>query len=276
LFLKTVGLFIIFSWAILSVFLCFVLYYNIITVNLSQIELSSSRSSSGQNVVFLQMSHIAAPEFYELQKKKIDELSASWYTFLIEGVSSGSLENEKKFQEMLGFEFTPSFYPLFAREFSFVSQDNNYLFENVPLLQRVSVDLSINEIVVMSSWARLTSPDKVVQLETSIASLKTENSFEKAFLHLLLRSLFQWSLTHMDELSRASSFDTKLFDTILHKRNDKIIEYIQKNPWKNIAVVYGALHFEWVYSGLQKKNPEWHIVSYPTVPVYWEFLKKKD
>lgn len=275
IFLKVVSSFLVFSWIILSVFSGFVLYYNALTVNLSQIQLLSSRSWSAQSVVFLQMSHIAAPDFYEVQKKKIDELSASGYTFLIEGVSSWSLKNERKFQEMLGFEFTPSFYSLFAQEFSFVAQDNAYLFENVPLSQRVSVDLSIDEIVMLSSWTYLTPPDQVVQLETSLASVKTDNPFEKLFLHLLLRALFQWSLLHIDDISRASSFDTKLFDTILYKRNDKIVEYIEKNPTKRIAVVYGALHFEWVYNSLQNKNQDWYIASYPTVPVYGTFFQKR-
>lgn len=53
----------------------------------------------------------------------------------------------------------------------------------------------------------------------------------------------------------------KLMQVILHERNKPVAEYILKNPDKNIAVVYGALHFEGVFDILKQSDSSWSIVS---------------
>ncbi len=73
----------------------------------------------------------------------------------------------------------------------------------------------------------------------------------------------------MTDLEALSSENNKeLFDIILHKRNEKIVSYIRENPEKNIVVVYGALHFEWVFTWLKQADKEWKIKSFTSFTPY--------
>jgi hypothetical protein len=57
-----------------------------------------------------------------------------------------------------------------------------------------------------------------------------------------------------------SPIDRALWTSIVDRRNDAIISYIRSHPTQNIAIVYGALHFNGVYASLQKIDPSWQIV----------------
>jgi hypothetical protein len=251
----------------LTIFLSLIGYYNIVPAKLSQITLSQS----GQSVVFLQMSHIASPEFYDIQKKTIDALSASGYVILIEWVWTGTQKSEDTLAQMFGFKFTPTLYSRISDTLGFVPQDNSYLFSWVPPKQRVSVDMSLDEIVRLASWSTLTPHASVIDIEKELANIPVMDDKNRLFLHFVSRAFFQWALLQSDTLEKDIFWDSVLFDVILHTRNQKIIDYIEKNPKQNIAVVYGALHFSWVYDALRDKNPLWHIVSYPSFSVYWRF-----
>lgn len=61
-----------------------------------------------------------------------------------------------------------------------------------------------------------------------------------------MRSLLNLTLKQMATFKDVMMLgaDPRLFDAILTKRNDAIIQYIRENPDKKIAIVYGGLHFE--------------------------------
>ena len=63
-----------------SLMLVFVQYQHMVPGVVSDITLSHS----GQQVVFMEMSHIASPEFFARKKETIKSLSASGYTILVE------------------------------------------------------------------------------------------------------------------------------------------------------------------------------------------------
>lgn len=63
-----------------SIFLAFISYHNLVPGVISDITLTNS----GQEIVFVQMSHIATPEFYREKQSTIKALSASGYTILFE------------------------------------------------------------------------------------------------------------------------------------------------------------------------------------------------
>ncbi len=52
---------------------------------------------------------------------------------------------------MFGFKFTPTLYSRISDTLGFVPQDNSYLFSLVPPKQRVSVDMSLDDIVHLAS-----------------------------------------------------------------------------------------------------------------------------
>lgn len=63
-----------------SIFIVFISYHNLVPGVISDITLTNS----GQQIVFVQMSHIATPEFYREKQATIRALSASGYTILLE------------------------------------------------------------------------------------------------------------------------------------------------------------------------------------------------
>lgn len=72
-----------------------------------------------------------------------------------------------------------------------------------------------------------------------------------------------WSLKQSDDIETVltSGPQAQLFSTIIDRRNDKIIEYIQNNPDKKIVIVYGALHFNGIYEALQKIDSSWKTIN---------------
>ena len=78
-------------------FLSFVQYQHLVPGVVSDITLSHS----GQQIVFVEMSHIASPEFYLNKKETIASLAGSGYTILVEGVKPGSPANQALFAQSL-------------------------------------------------------------------------------------------------------------------------------------------------------------------------------
>lgn len=89
------------------------------------------------------------------------------------------------------------------------------------------------------------------------------NYQEKIFISWMARGFLNWSLKQTDDIAMiiASSDQSKLFETIIDRRNDKIVEYIITHPKEKIAVVYGALHFNGVYETLQKRDKNWKTIN---------------
>ncbi len=68
----------------------------------------------------------------------------------------------------------------------------------------------------------------------------------------------------------ALAHENKLFDIILGKRNQKIIDYIIANPDQNVVVVYGALHFSGIFEALALHDKNWKISTYSSYTPYSE------
>ncbi len=249
-------------WFFVSVMLLFVSYQHMYPWVVSDISLSHS----GQRLVFVGMSHIATPAFYDQKKKTIQSLSASGYTILVEWVKPGTPENQVKFNQSIGFDFTPTLYARIADILSLQSQDNQYLYMGISTGALRSVDLSIDDIVNMMGTGTVSSsePGALRDIEREIESASTLLTRpERRWISWVGRGLLNWSLRRSDDLSGllSSSDQSQLFDTIIHDRNDTIISYIQAHPTENIAIVYGALHFNWIYESLQRLDPLWKIDS---------------
>lgn len=94
---------------------------------------------------------------------------------------------------------------------------------------------------------------------------------EQNFIRYVFRSFLNWSIVSMTDVEHLTLADNvQLFDIILRKRNEKIIDYIRNNPQKNIVVVYGALHFSGILEALKLHDKNWKIVSYTSDTPYSE------
>jgi hypothetical protein len=254
-----------FLWFFTFLFLWFILYQNTYPGKLSDIRLSYS----GQSVVFLEMSHIAHPNFYAQKQQTIQDLANDGYVFLIEWVRWWTFENEQKLSEALGFEFTRSLYQTIADIAWFTAQNNETLFAKVSSWSRISVDISIDQMIdLMGSGSIKSTPP--VDIEKELTQLDQMNLREKKFLSFIIRWVLNLAIKQtlfLDE-SQILSVNPDLMNVILHERNKGIIDYIVAHPHQKIAVVYGVLHFEWVFSGLKKIDPTWKIETFTSFTPY--------
>lgn len=159
----------------------------------------------------------------------------------------------------MGFDFTPTLYTTIADLIGLSSQDNKALFAGISTGSLVSVDLSIDDIVALMGTGTVAT-GSLENIEATIKStMNTLNTPERLFISWTARSLLNWSLKQSEDISilLTSPSQERLFEVIISRRNDLIVEYITTHPKQKIAVVYGALHFNGVYEALQKIDKNW-------------------
>ncbi len=136
----------------------------------------------------------------------------------------------------------------------------------------MSVDLSIDDIVkLMGTGSIIASTGSVEDVESDILELIPHMNYqEKIFISWMARGFLNWSLKQSEDINMimASSDQSNLFETIIDRRNDKIVEYIITHPKKKIVVVYGALHFNGVYESLQKRDKNWITSKIQSITPY--------
>lgn len=243
------------------------LYYNSFPGKISDITLVNGK----QNIVFLSMSHIATPDFYREKRSEIESYSQKGYTILVEWVSPGKDESHEKFNSALGMDFNHELYPAFARIAWLEVQSGSFLFENTqkPLLK--NVDMSMDEIagyIESQSWSDLVSRESL----DMVGELQKISQFphgEQIFIKYIVRAFLNWSIVNMTDIAEITNENNRaLFDIILTKRNEKIVNYIQEHPEENIVIVYGALHFSGVFESLKKMDKNWTLQSYSSSAPY--------
>lgn len=238
----------------------FIIYHNTYPAALSDITLTDGSGS----VVFVQMSHIANGDFYTEKNIQLQSLSQSGYTILVEGVRPGSAESHAKFDAYMGFQFTETLYDTIALLTGFEAQDNDTLYAWVSTGSITSVDVSIDDIVwLIGDSAPLVSweiPDIERELSGALQGITDK---DKKLLSYSFRGILNWTLKSSGDIENALMEWDKagVFRAIIEKRNDPIVEYIRTHPGQKIAIVYGALHFNWVYAWLQRLSPNWKIVD---------------
>lgn len=250
-----------------SIFLAFIQYQYYSPGVVSDITLSNS----WQEIVFVEMSHIATPDFFLDKKATIISLAQNGYTIIVEWVKPGNPDNQAIFNQSVWFNFTPTLYSEIAEFIWLQSQDNNMLFEWIATGSLVNIDLSIDEIVTfMGTWSRVNNWI-IFDIESEIRSLKDIiTPRERIFAGWIAWGILNWSLKQSGNSDLLTNVSTHpyLFTTIIDHRNDRVIDYIQKNPNKKIAIVYWALHFNGIYESLQKIDPNWKTIYTRTSKPY--------
>ena len=82
--------------------------------------------SNGEQIVeFQTMSHLASQEFYNDVVLNIFRAKKRDFILFYEGVAPGSEENQARFNEALGIDFSPGLYEELSKLYGMVPQDNN-------------------------------------------------------------------------------------------------------------------------------------------------------
>ncbi len=227
-----------------------------------------SLTNGEKNITFQAMSHIWTKDFYTGVQQRLIQKKKQWYVYFFEGVKPWTQKNMKDFNTAIWIQFDKDLYKNFSKLYWVTHQDNN-LFLNQVNNKDFNIDLSIDDI--MKYYKRLPQEPKSTlqnqevldvnsQIIKQLASLNdTELSIlryiNKALLNLIIGS------DTTQNLVKDNFWNKKLFSIILDKRNENIAQEIINSPHKKIFITYGLLHFKWVLKLLQKKDPNWRIVS---------------
>jgi hypothetical protein len=204
------------------------------------------------------MSHIGTPEFYSEIEKSLESLVSSGYTIYAEGVRPGTPENQEKFDAFIGFKMTETLYDRFASQMWLVAQDQ-FLYARLATGSVRNVDISLDVLMWrVGTGARSSVPP--IDLEAELAQF---DAFSDGLLMApFFRAVLNYLIAHNTFLdSYTSVFTPEVADIILHDRNEYIVETLLSDPSDRIVIVYGALHFQWVYELLRSEDAGWKITD---------------
>lgn len=227
-----------------------------------------------KTVVFQTMAHIASDRFYESIKNQITEAKKKNFVLFFEGVRPGTPENIKKFNEAMWVVFDKSLYTNISKLYGLREQRNDEFLKLVND-RDTNVDISIDDIITKyekrlkeNGNQKKTAPpiDLSPLVNESLKNIWPRELVVFSYLNRGIMNFIMKNSTAQDAIISASG-QQDIFATILQDRNEHLANTILESKDDNIFVIYGMLHFEWVYELLQTKNPAWHIakleVEYP-------------
>lgn len=212
------------------------------------------------------MSHIAQPDFFNAKKASIEWLAKNNFEILAEGVKKWEDTSLKTLEKHLNVEDFENLYASIAKIIGLQEQNNDVLYQNIDKKNLVFPDISVDQVAKLLWEYR----DPIIGKNNPISPRdfdQINNSLsipQKWLLQKVMMAVF----SSFQKIALNPHYDVysdekiqKLMQVILHERNKPVAEYILKNPDKNIAVVYGALHFEGVFDILKQSDSSWSIVS---------------
>ena len=161
----------------------------------------------------------------------------------------------------MGTDISPEMYDALAEVADLVFQwDETY----TDILPSTNVDLSTDEIVALANKSSLEIP---TQKQINIAKVLREKSpsFSPLQKYVAL-TLSRWAMNMLlrkytdPSITKELTTIIPVFEVILDKRNEHLVDAIVQSPSEHIYIHYGALHFTGVLKWLQKRDPRWHEI----------------
>ncbi len=246
------------------VLLSFAYISNSFPGSLSAIQMSDGK----RHIVFMQMSHIGTEEYYAKVNLALRDLSASGYSIYREWVLPWTKENTDRFDRTLGMKISSGTYAEFASLIGLIAQDDR-IFLDIPLESIRWVDLTLDQIVTLMGTGEIRAMDPPRDPSVDLQALRDTRSWP--LLGYILRWVLNFSLSHMSGADiLLDTMDPSLREALLTHRNMHVVETFFADKWSDIVIVYGALHFEWIYALLQSANPLWKITA---IEPYYPYKK---
>ncbi len=230
-------------------------------------------SNANQTIVFQAMSHIASDDFYKSVSRDIRWYKQDWYVLYYEGVKPWSEENSQDFNKALGVNFDAELYDNFSKLYWVVAQDNEdflWLENNLDY----NIDINIDQIMeIYRKKTATNSQDSASSFLQSEATMDMNSLVINQLSQLNERQL--WALRYINQsllnfmikqenlrnliVEKVANRD--LFSVILDSRNEHIVSEIMARWDEKIVIIYGLMHFEWVFELLQQQDPNWEIIN---------------
>lgn len=134
----------------------------------------------------------------------------------------------------------------------------------------VHVDISLDQVVNLTlsgqtNLGNIELPNlqsQIEQVKNQILSLsKNEKILMEQALYALLNFQIKNTPLLLQAINSGSETQAQFMQVILNERNKPVIDYIVSNPDENIAIVYGALHYDGIIAGLKEKDTTWKIIE---------------
>ncbi|EKE29620.1 MAG: hypothetical protein ACD_2C00135G0001 [uncultured bacterium (gcode 4)] len=227
-----------------------------------------------KTVVFQWMAHIWSDAFYKQVQDNIRQRKKEWYVYFYEWVKLGKKENMEKFDKLLGVKFDKKTYVNLSKIYWLRAQDNNDFFWIENDLD-FNADIWMDEIISLYEkkyWAvdmtKKTQDPKISADPVSVdkiieSAISQMTPRELNFLIYVNRSIMNFIIKNESVRNTilAWSGQKNLFDIILEDRNRVIIDSIVKTEHPKIYITYWLMHFNGVWSWLQRLDPSWKLLS---------------
>lgn len=193
----------------------------------------------------------------------MESLRGRDYVFFYEGVTAGSAESVEKLGQLLGMNVSEKMYKFFADMGNLTTQNADIF---LGILPSTNVDLSTDEIIALAEKQAIQSPENV-QGKNIIDMFEERypalNTFQKNIIRVLSRGMMNILLRTYTNPAFTQELQKTIpiFEIILDKRNDLLVESIITSPIPNIYIHYGALHYEGVFTRLKEKDPRWQEIA---------------
>lgn len=221
--------------------------------------------TNGEKIlVFQGMSHIGTENFYKQVADTISKHKKEGFVLFYEWVRPGSEENTTRFNELLWVQFDADLYENFSKLYGLTHQDNT-LFLWLENDKDYNIDLSLDTIVEIYNqrFPDATPPQReVLQASQEITKVLTSlNDRQLAILVYLNQAIVstiiksEWLRESLLEVSG----NANVFEVILEDRNMFLVDAIEQSDEEKIIVIYGLMHFRWVYEELKRRDPKWTI-----------------
>lgn len=252
---------------LLSIFFVWFVYFeNIIEpALLPEITISNWKKT----VVFQAMAHIWSNSFYKEIRSNIRDYKKKWYVYFYEWVRSWSKENTDKFDKLMWLKFNKQTYVNVSKLYNLRAQNNEEFFKienNLDFNADISIDDIIN-IYEKKYWAVTSSAsNKEEPVEIGKIVQETVDSLTPNELKLMIqlnRAMMNVIMKNDNIRSTIMELSDKndLFDVILEDRNKNLVNKINESEYNKIYITYWLMHFEWIWSSLQRQDPNWKLVS---------------
>jgi len=230
-----------------------------------------SITNGSKEVRFQTMSHIWSQTFYDGVKDDIAIAKNDGFILFYEWVRPWTEENLREFNEAIWVEFSPDLYKNFSKLY-WVAHQKNPEFFWILNDKDFNVDLDINTIMSIYKEKTWTSHlDTSIRWEQQVADISRDiidqlsNLSEKelAVMRYVNKSILNFIIknTGFRNMILEVAWNQDLFAVILDERDQFLAESILSSEASNIFVIYGMMHFEWVFKILQERDPSWEIQS---------------
>lgn len=163
----------------------------------------------------------------------------------------------------MGMNISEKMYEVFAQMGNLATQDGNLF---LGILPSTNVDISTDEIITLAGAQKIQEPMNIPEqniMEMFQGRYPTMNDFQKNLIRVMLRGVMNILLRTYTNPTLTQELEKSIpvFDIILNKRNDILVDAIITSPVPNIYIHYGALHYPGVLKKLQEKDPRWQEIA---------------